>query len=160
MRSAASSYTSDRTAGFADVIRLVKGPIHHQHALVPGQAYIDFLTQILAFLVEHSREVVVVELKSDGFVLPKPTERDGKVTALGMIPTPDELAACLATAREHVTGSESIQIGRALDMDKPIGDLLDSGARLILIDRVHEPDSWSRLDSYDHKARDRVLLRR
>ena len=130
-----------------------KGPIHHQHALVPGQGYIEFLTQILAFLVEHTREVVVVELKSDGFVLTKPTEREGEVTALSMIPTTDELAECLTKAREQVSGSDAVKIGRALDMDKPIGELLDSGARLVLIDRVHEPDSWSRLDSYDHQVR-------
>ena len=136
---------------FHDVIHGKKDRLHHQHAIVPGVDYVSFLADCFTFLGEHEREVVVVELKDDGFVVKEDKLRaNGEVAVCTMVPTVEELEAAMAQAREVTTDAgRGVKLGGAAELDAPIGSLLESNKRLIIIDRVHEPENWSRLDSYD-----------
>ncbi|KAM0752878.1 PLC-like phosphodiesterase [Meredithblackwellia eburnea MCA 4105] len=136
---------------FHDVIYLKKGVIHHQHAMVPGCTYLQFLTDIFNFLGDHTSEIVVVELKSDGFVVREDKVRNGEVVVYSMIPNEEELAGVMEEARQATSdGGRAVVIASAQDLDRPIGELIESNKRLIIIDRVHHPDDWDRGDSYDH----------
>lgn len=88
-----------------------------------------------------------------GFVLREDKMHDGEVAAISMVPTEEELAACLEEARKlTVEGAKDIKMGSAADLETPIGDLIAANKRLIAVDRVHHPEAWKRGDSYDGKA--------
>ena len=143
------------TAPTGDVIYGRKGEIHHLHAVVPGCKYIVFLTNILDFLAEHPSEIVFVELKSDGFAVHEDKkDAQGVVKVYSMIPSVEELQECLNKARSAAASDtgRAIQIGHASDLDRPIGELISEQKRLIIVDRVHDPEAWDRADSYDHVA--------
>ncbi|KAK4048970.1 hypothetical protein OIO90_005605 [Microbotryomycetes sp. JL221] len=139
---------------FHDVVHTKRGKLHHQHAIVPGCSYQEFLTSILDFLATRPKEIVVVELKDDGFAVKSDRSHEGKVVVYSMVPTEEELVQDLESARQATTaaGAKDVVLGSASDMTRPIGDLIKENKRLLLIDRVHYPDSWQRNDSYDHKA--------
>lgn len=78
---------------------------------------------------------------------------EGEVAAISMIPTEEELAACLEQAKQRsVEGAKGIEMGGATDLDTPIGELIAANKRLIAVDRVHHPEAWKRGDSYDGQA--------
>ncbi|KAI5475561.1 hypothetical protein MNV49_001157 [Pseudohyphozyma bogoriensis] len=136
---------------FHNVINLKKGRMHHQHAMVPGCLYVVFLADVLNFLSSHPKEIVVVELKSDGFVVREDKVRNGQVAVYSMIPSEEELAQVLEEARQNTDdGGRSVVIGGAQDLDSPIGTLIEQNKRFIIIGKVHHPDAWPRADSYDH----------
>ncbi|KAK4046946.1 hypothetical protein OIV83_005737 [Microbotryomycetes sp. JL201] len=139
---------------FHDVIHTRREKLYHQHAIVPGCTYESFLTSILEFLATHPREIVVIELKDDGFAIKSNREKDGQVVVYTMVPTEEELSQDMERARlaAKASGAQDIVIGDASDMAKPIGEILKANRRLLLIDRVHHPDQWKRNDSYDHVA--------
>ena len=113
-----------------------KKEIRHQHAIVPGEEYISFLTSILRFLAKNAHEVVLVELKKDGFVLPEDKfDKQGKKVAISMIPSVQELRACLDQAYV-AAGRPDIRAGCAGDLDASIGSLIERQTRLIIVDRV------------------------
>lgn len=121
--------------------------------MVPGCLYLDFLTSILTFLALHPSEIVVVELKDDGFVVKADRiNAEGVTTVLSMVPTEDELEKVWEEAREKVKettrGTQEVVRGGAKDLDRNIGELIEEGKRLILIDRIHRPEEWQRDDSY------------
>lgn len=156
--------------------------IRLQHAMVPGITYISFLIDILEFLGEHPSEIVFIELKSDGFVVKKDKEREGQIVVLSMIPSIEELAMCMNEARDQVRNElgRSIVIGQgpfyrllslsprriqlklnqlhcvvnrtARDLDRTIGELIESNTRFIVVDKIHSEASYDRFDSYDHVA--------
>ncbi|GAA5932339.1 hypothetical protein JCM1841_000853 [Sporobolomyces salmonicolor] len=85
-----------------DIVDEMKGEIRHQYSIVPGVGYEIFLIDILAFLSDNTSEIVVVELKSDGFPFTTDLcdESDSpKRTAISMVPTVDALAAALQNAK-------------------------------------------------------------
>lgn len=124
---------------FYDCIDAKPKEIRHQHALVPGETYLSFLISILSFLARNPKEIVVVELKKDGFVLMEDKfDKDGKLVANSMIPTPEVLAEALRKAREE-TGVMDVQLAGAKDLDASIGELIESNKRLFIIDRVSSP---------------------
>ena len=140
---------------FHDVIHTKKGRIHHQHALVPGVTYLEFLRSILDFLAAHPKEIVVVELKSDGFVVREDKKRDGKVVVYSMIPSPAELDEVWEEARRLAELDSAREILRAgpMDMGRNIADLLNERKRMIVIDQIHQPGCWIRNDSYGESVR-------
>lgn len=121
-----------------------------QHALVPGCTYLTFLLDILNFLSTHPSEIVVVELKSDGFVVREDKYRDGKLVVYSMIPSPAELDEVWEEARNLVELESAREIARGgpEDMSRPIGELIIEKKRLIMIDQIHRPGCWVRGDSY------------
>jgi hypothetical protein len=141
--------------------------------MVPGCEYVTFLTNVLEFLSTHPSEIVVAQIKASGeqeslrahkkhsdrppthsrigFLLPKQKlNKEGEVVALSMVPTAAELAASLAEAHKAVPKAD-IVIGSPKDLDLPIGTLIQSKKRFIMIDLMHDPDGWDFEDTYDHK---------
>lgn len=112
--------------------------------------YSTFLTDILNFLAANPREIVVVELKSDGFVVKADKERNGKVVVYTMVPTVAELDEVWEEARKAAEQDSARDIVRAGpgDLGRPIGELINERKRLILIDQIHDPGCWVRNDSY------------
>lgn len=148
---------------FHDCLNGERGKIYHQHACVPGYEYVKALEETLSFLVFHPKEIVVFELKSDGFISRKTTWRKDSVPFHSMIPTKAALAAAIEEARSKLESSlpqvHSIQVGGPNDLDRRIGDLLDDQVRLIIIHRMGDepPETgwdWERDDSYDHTLYD------
>lgn len=138
---------------FYDAIHAEKKEIRHQHALVPGEKYVTFLANILSFLDRNPKEIVFVELKKDGFILPedKYDKEGGKLVAVSMVPTPEELVDCLSKARAIIQ-RDNVQVATAKDLDSPIGELIERNLRLFIVDRIHNPHDWYRTDSYTHEA--------
>ncbi|KAG8866007.1 hypothetical protein FRB97_004287, partial [Tulasnella sp. 331] len=135
-----------------DVVNLKKGVIHHQHAFIPGETYDNFLVDVLTFLGTHPKEIVTVEIQSSGFIFQNDIVKDGNVIAYSMIPTVAELDGVLQDALQTANaGANSINVGSAIDLDTPVGDLISQNKRLILIDMVHDA-KWTRADSYVSKA--------
>lgn len=121
---------------FYDAVKAEKKEIRHQHAIVPGEEYVSFLTSILRFLAKNRCEIVLVELKKDGFVLPEDKfDKEGKRVAISMIPSVQELQACLDQACVAAGGSD-IRVGGAGDLDTSVGQLIERQTRLIIVDRV------------------------
>ncbi|GAA5866090.1 hypothetical protein JCM1840_003403 [Sporobolomyces johnsonii] len=152
-----------RTLAFFDIVDETKGEIRHQHSIVPGVGYEIFLIDILAFLSDNTSEIVVVELKSDGFPFTTDLYDESdppKLTAISMVPTVEALAAALHNAKSSSPlAAREIEVGSAQDLGAPIGELLRNNRRLIIIDRVHElereaEDRWDRADSYTHDSYD------
>ncbi|SDA03124.1 BZ3500_MvSof-1268-A1-R1_Chr11-1g03316 [Microbotryum saponariae] len=139
---------------FHDVIHTKKGELYHQHAIVPGESYKQFLLDILNFLATHPKEIVVVELKDDGFLIKKDKYRKEELVVYSMVPSEEELAAVLEQARAEAKSDlgREIVLGGPNDLDATIGSLLEQKKRLIMIDRVHHAESWERDDSYDPVA--------
>ncbi|GAA95267.1 uncharacterized protein L969DRAFT_44743 [Mixia osmundae IAM 14324] len=139
---------------FTDVVEMKQGDLRHIHALVPGCSYAVFLNDVIEFLATHPKEIVFYEIKNDGIILQKPIERNGEVVALSMVPTAEVLAEYLRKAFEACNKPEAstIKVGGPEDLDTPIGELLKANKRLIIADRVHDPEGWQRSDSYDHPA--------
>lgn len=121
-----------------------------QHALVPGCTYLTFLLDILNFLSTHPSEIVVVELKSDGFIVREDKLHEGKVAVYSMIPAPAELDEVWEEARKLAEADSAREIvrGGPEDMSRPIGELIKERKRVILVDQVHQPGCWVRGDSY------------
>ena len=121
---------------FYDCIEAKPKEIRHQHALVPGETYLSFLSAILAFLSRNPKEIAVVELKKDGFVLAEDKhDKVGKLVANSMVPTVEALAEVLQQARKE-TGNHDVQVAEAKELDSPIGRLIEANKRLFIVDRV------------------------
>jgi hypothetical protein len=112
------------------------GSLYHQHLFIPGYPYVAFLTDVLRFLATNTREIVVVRIKYDGFLNPS-----------AMTPTPSALDAALGAARNAVDDSTTIRVGDASALQSNVGDLLNTGTRLILIE-----GTWDFQDSYSDAA--------
>lgn len=108
-----------------------------------------------------------MEIKSDGFVVCVPlatvaTRADfpslgrqedklhnGEVVVYSMIPKETELSAVFEDARQATSDAgRAVKVTSAADLDTPIGELIESQKRLIIVDHVHYPGSWERADSY------------
>ncbi|KAA1129525.1 hypothetical protein PGTUg99_026073 [Puccinia graminis f. sp. tritici] len=147
---------------FHDCLNGERGRIHHQHACVPGYEYVKALEETFSFLVSHPKEIVVFELKSDGFISRKTTWRKDSIPFHSMIPTKAALASALDEARQNLEGQlpqvHEIQVGGPADLDRPIGELLKDQVRFIIIHRMGQtPEQgwdWDRDDSYDHTLYD------
>ncbi|KAI8454583.1 PLC-like phosphodiesterase, partial [Phakopsora pachyrhizi] len=141
---------------FHDCVNGERGKIHHQHACVPGYEYVSALVETLCFLADHPSEIVIYELKSDGFVARKTTWRKDSIPFHSMIPTKAALNAALDEARLIAKNvdlrTDDIIIGNQSDLDRTIGDLLEQNSRLMIINRMgDEPElgwDWVRDDSY------------
>ncbi|WAQ84780.1 hypothetical protein PtA15_5A353 [Puccinia triticina] len=87
---------------FHDCLNGERGRIHHQHACVPGYEYVKALEETFSFLVSHPKEIVVFELKSDGFISSKTTWRKDSIPFHSMIPTKAALASALDEAKQNL----------------------------------------------------------
>lgn len=118
-----------------------------RHAIVPGCPYSVFLHDVLTFLSLHPSEIAVVELKSDGFPVKKNKyAKDGTISVWSMVPSVEELAQALDEGLKEA--AVDVVIGGAGDLDRPIGELIESKTRFIVIDKIHDVNAWERGDSY------------
>ncbi|KAG8840035.1 hypothetical protein FRB96_009712, partial [Tulasnella sp. 330] len=147
-----------------DVVNLKKGVIHHQHAFrfqlsarpyfaPDGQnsSVIRSKALSVASRCNHDTELST-SCYAQGFIFQNDIVKDGNVIAYSMIPTVAELDGVLQDALQTANaGANSINVGSAIDLDTPVGDLISQNKRLILIDMVHDA-KWTRADSYVSKA--------
>ena len=92
---------------------------YFSHSAIPGMAYIQFLHDVVKFLVDNDQEIVVVQNRWDG--VPADCAR----------PTDDDLANNLRTALERANGS--LVAGGLDDMrNLTIAQLRDQKKRLII----------------------------
>lgn len=98
---------------------------------MPGETYLSFLSSILTFLSRNPKEMVVVELKKDGFVLSEDKfDKEGEPVANSMVPTVEAFAEA---------GKKPYRrIGSASELDSKIGSLIETNKRLFIIDRVRK----------------------
>lgn len=115
----------------------VNSGIFHQHNFVPGASYEMMLVDVLEWLDDHPRELVVLDLGNDGF-------RDsGQMT-----PSSSTLESCLQQALE--TTSSSVNIGHQNSFALPFGDLVANNTRLLVVNRIY--DDVKVYGSYDGDA--------
>ncbi|KAH8914871.1 PLC-like phosphodiesterase [Atractiella rhizophila] len=132
---------------FYDCYDNQKTVLHHQHSIVPGVHYVQFLVDIFNFLGAYEQEIVLVELKDDNII------KKGNLIPISMVPTVDELERAMEEARLSVAASaRAIKLASKEDLARPIGELIKENKRLFFFDRVHEEEPWQRADSYDGKA--------
>lgn len=92
--------------------------LRHQHAFIPGCRFDDFLRRVVEFLGSHPQEIVVVNIKYDGFL------EDG------MKPADSEITRYLGAA----LAGKGIALGDKTDLQTSYQELLDSHKRLIVLE--------------------------
>lgn len=115
------------------------GNLYHQHAVIPGYAYSNFLNDVLNFLKSHSNEIVVVSCNFQGF------------SSDSMKPSVDTLNSYLSTAQQS-TGTQNIVVGDKNDLNTTYGNLLTANKRLIFLNQVGASDDATKYDSYSSDA--------
>lgn len=99
------------------------GVRYHQHSVIPGYPYIQFLQDVLNWLSENPSEIVVVSCNTQGFA------------SSSMNPTPADLQSDLKTAIQN-TGVTSIVIGDQNSLSQKYDALIQSNTRLIFLNQI------------------------
>lgn len=121
------------------------GVRYHQHSMIPGYPYVQFLQDVLLWLSSNPTEIVVVSLNVQG------------MEEASMNPSPNDLAADLAAAfvATKVTG---ISVGGPSELSQTYPDLISSNIRLIFLNQIPippgqtDPYAASKYDSYNDSA--------
>ncbi|HZX29890.1 MAG TPA: hypothetical protein VFF03_00935 [Rhodocyclaceae bacterium] len=102
--------------------------LRHQHGFIPGYEFEGFLRDVVGFLTAHEKEIVVVQIKNNGFF------------ADDMTPAPEVIDKAIDAA---LKGS-SIRRGDVTDLSDTTGGLLAAGKRLIILKKSDKAtDSYS-----------------
>jgi hypothetical protein len=112
------------------------GVRYHQHAVIPGYPYIQFLQDVLSWLSQSPSEIVVVSCNTQGFA------------SSAMNPTPSELQDDLQTAIQN-TSVTSIVTGDASSLAQSYNSLIQSNTRLIFLNQIPGAPEASKYDSYN-----------
>jgi hypothetical protein len=97
--------------------------IYHIHAVIPGERYQTFLTDICDFLKKNRREIVVVYVSNDGII--------GKFrTDTGESLPFQALMRAQHSAQDNYPG---LVIGNEASLDKTISELMNRNERLIIL---------------------------
>ncbi|MCW3847787.1 hypothetical protein OF829_11090 [Sphingomonas sp. LB-2] len=107
---------------------------YHQHGMIPGCPYIEFLEEVLKWLAHNDREIVVVSANTQGF------------SAEAMEPSAADLRNDLQAAREK-TGVRDIKDGTRADLDRSYDELIRSKTRLIFLNQIE--GETRKYDSYN-----------
>ena len=111
--------------------------IYHQHAVIPGCNYKEFLTEVMTWLAIHTGEIVVISLNFQGFA-------DD-----AMQPTPEKLASVVAEVQK-TTNTEKIVLGDKSDLSTCYETLMAENKRLIFLNQVSVPQAnATKNDSYN-----------
>ncbi|KAF2673484.1 PLC-like phosphodiesterase [Microthyrium microscopicum] len=128
-----SRYFEFRPARVHDKVKgynCVPDEYYFTHGPIPGMMYKSFLNDVVAFLVSHPTEIIVVQLRWDG--VPNECNR----------PNDDDLHNMLNEALGQANGS--INIGNLDDMHREsIDSLRNSGRRLIMLKEVNSLSSYT-----------------
>lgn len=111
--------------------------LYHQHTLIPGAKFDDFLTDVVGWLHDHPGEIVVVNLNFSGF-------RDHEA----MNPT----TSTLQTAITNAIGTSGIQTGDISDAARSYTDLINSNTRLLFFNQGVGFSEATKNDSYSDGA--------
>ncbi|MBO9558954.1 MAG: hypothetical protein J7515_10240 [Caulobacter sp.] len=109
------------------------GQRFHQHAVIPGMAYVAFLQEVLTWLAQNPSEIVVVSCNTQGFA------------SSSMAPTPSDLAGDLVTAQAN-TGTQGLGIGDAGSLNQTYQQLISQNTRLIFLNQID--GETTKYDSY------------
>lgn len=111
--------------------RLVDNELRHQHNFLPGYRFDSFLSDVVGFLEAHQNEVVVVNIKYDGFAQ-------------------DDMKPSDEVVKEYISNAivnSNIQIGTREDLNLTTSTILEQNKRLIVLQRTNNcRDSYN--DSY------------
>lgn len=110
--------------------------LYHQHNMIPGMAFNDFLRETVAWLKAHPGEIVVVSLGFSGFY------NDA------MKPTADTLKQAINAA---LSGS-GITYGGPSDTSTSYNDLIKANKRLLFLNNGVGFNDASKYDSYSDGA--------
>ncbi|WEK00470.1 MAG: hypothetical protein P0Y59_01895 [Candidatus Sphingomonas phytovorans] len=109
--------------------------LYHQHGLVPGYPYVDFLVDVLRWLEANPGEIVVVNPNTQGFA------------ADAMRPNDFFAREALTTAIAKVKLPWRIDIGMSTDLDRSYDALIRDNTRLIFTNPIDNGsgfyNSWS-----------------
>ncbi|MES2449757.1 MAG: hypothetical protein V4610_04245 [Pseudomonadota bacterium] len=109
--------------------------LYHQHGLVPGYPYVDFLVDVLRWLEANPGEIVVVNPNTQGFA------------ADAMRPTAYFERQALTTAIDRVKPARRIDIGMSVDLVRSYDALIRDNTRLIFSNEIQNGsrfyNSWS-----------------
>jgi hypothetical protein len=111
--------------------------IFHQHAVIPGYSYADFLGDVVYWLTGNRTEIVVVSANFQGFALP------------AMQPTPATLNNLLTQALADNAPGGTIVPGDKSDLATSYSKLIEQKKRLIFLNQVGASDDASKYDSYN-----------
>lgn len=110
--------------------------LYHQHAMIPGSSYLDFLVEVLEWLKDHESEIVVVNCNTAGFY-----DHDT------MDPSVSDLNKVLADARQQAGVSASdVGTGDVSSLSKTYQQLIDNKTRLIFLNQID--NETTKYDSY------------
>lgn len=116
-------------------LRAFSEDLYHQHAVIPGMPYAQFLEEVLVWLNTHPSELVVVSCNTQGFA-------DDS-----MKPSPADLDAYLANARSATGVTEAmVGTGDAAALGQSIGALRANHQRLIFLNQIN--GETTKYDSY------------
>lgn len=119
-------------------IQLAPGDgLYHQHLLIPGAAFTDFLSNVVDWLKEHDGEIVVVNLNFAGFY-----------DKSAMAPSADDLQAAIDEALED----SGIVAGSIADSGTSYNDLIAAGKRLLFFNQGTGFAEAAKSDSYSDSA--------
>ncbi|WCM28132.1 hypothetical protein NDN01_04185 [Sphingomonas sp. QA11] len=109
--------------------------LYHQHGLVPGYPYVDFLVDVLRWLEANPGEIVVVNPNTQGFA------------ADAMRPNDFFAREALTTAIARVKPPWRIDVGMSTDLDRSYDALIRDNTRLIFTNTIDNGsrfyNSWS-----------------
>ncbi|MBD2546045.1 hypothetical protein [Planktothricoides raciborskii] len=97
--------------------RLVDNELRHQHNCLPGYRFDSFLSDVVDFLKEHQNEVVVVNIKYDGFA-----RKD-------MEPSDDVVEQYIS----NTLANSNIKKGTIEDIKRKTSEILTENKRLIVL---------------------------
>ncbi len=103
-------------AGYSPGVR------YHEHAVIPGYPYIQFLEDVLNWLAAHPGEIVVVSANVQGMD--------------GPLPSPSDLTNDLAAAFKNVNLTPEINIGNWTFLTQTYKELIASNTRLIFLNQI------------------------
>lgn len=109
--------------------------LYHQHGLIPGYPYVEFLVDVLRWLDENPGEIVVVSANTQGFA------------TNAMKPTAEAVDQALETAIPRAKLSKPIGIGGVRDLASSYEALIRDNTRLIFLNQIEDEtrfyNSWS-----------------
>jgi hypothetical protein len=111
--------------------------IYHQHLVVPGYSYADFLGDVIQWLTGNASEIVVVSVNFQGFA------------SSSMQPTPNVLDGLLSQVLSEKAPTGAIVAGDKHDLASSYSELIDLKKRLIFLNQVGESTDASKYDSYN-----------
>lgn len=128
-------YFEYRPAYICDLFKQLPGDLpvpdklYFHHWAFPGQAFDDFLAQVVKFLVNNPTEIVVIHVRGDG--IPESCKK----------PSSNDVNQLVDTTIKQFGGS-SVLRGNESDMSRPIDEIRQANKRLILLQEAKQYSNY------------------